>query len=127
MSILNTSPGMLFPFTSRAVTTIEDCEAPSWLMLSGVAVRANDNASSEGPASSGTFVSETEQAELTTASTAPRISRRAIRLAIGLKVPKICEIDLNRPGGADGVADEILSVERDVGERCENRRARNQR
>src|SRR5229473_4039743 len=120
MSSLNTCPEMYFPFTSRAVTIIEDCDAPSWLMLSGVAVRANDSASSDGPVSPGTFVSEMLQAELTRASTAPRIDRRAIRLAIGLKVPKIAEVDLNRPGGTDGVADEIPTVERDVREGREN-------
>src|SRR5713101_9499334 len=127
MSIRNASPGMLFAFASRAVTVIDDCDAPSWLMLSGVAVRANDSASSDGPVSDGIFVSETLQAELARASTAPRINRRAIGLAIGLKVPKIAEVDLNRPGGTDGVADMILTVERDVRDGRKNRRARDQR
>ena len=36
-------------FASLATTWIDDCEAPSWLMLSGVAVMLSDSANSDGP------------------------------------------------------------------------------
>jgi hypothetical protein len=44
------------PFSSRTVTTTTDCDAPSWLMLSGVAESNIDVAKPDGPVSDGAVV-----------------------------------------------------------------------
>ena len=41
------------PSGPMAVTLIDDCDPPSWLMLSGVAVSVRFNADVEGPVSAG--------------------------------------------------------------------------
>jgi hypothetical protein len=44
------------PFSLRTVTTMLDCDAPSWLMLSGVAVTVTDVAKPDGPVGVGAVV-----------------------------------------------------------------------
>ncbi len=56
MSRRNVTPDFGRPLASNALTTTEDCEPPSWLIASGVAVILNDCANSEGPDSSGVSV-----------------------------------------------------------------------
>src|SRR3954462_3213831 len=49
MSTRTEQPTSGAPDASRVVTTIDDCEPPSWLMLSGVADTLIDVAASDGP------------------------------------------------------------------------------
>src|SRR5438067_13376457 len=53
VSTRNGSADMPLPVGPIAVTLIDDCDPPSWLMLSGFAVTSSDNASPDGPPSGG--------------------------------------------------------------------------
>ena len=50
------SPRIGLALESRTNTVMEDCDAPSWLMLSGIAVGTTDIASSDGPDRAGASV-----------------------------------------------------------------------
>jgi hypothetical protein len=53
MSMRSGKPDTGLPSGPIAVTFTDDCDAPSWLMLSGTALTCNDNARPDGPDSGG--------------------------------------------------------------------------
>src|SRR5262245_2705709 len=120
-----------FPNASNADSTIRDCDAPSWVIVSGLAVIPNDNPISDGPVRGGTSVEFTTHAAVARASPTPSVASFASGLAIALEVPKVSEIDLNRTGDGNCIANAVLSEDRDLangvddgdvaGQACERR------
>src|SRR5580765_280410 len=121
MSRRKTLLGTPLPFTSLAESVITDCELPFCVMVSGCAASENDSASSDGPVNPGVSVEETVHAVPSSAiDTARNFNGLVIRVAMSLEVPKVPEVDLNRPRDADFVADAIRPVERDIRDRRED-------
>src|SRR5262245_21508574 len=100
-----------FPNASNADSTIRDCDAPSWVIVSGLAVSPNDNPISDGPVRGGTSVEFTTHAAVARASPTPSVASFASGLTIGLEIPKVSEIDLNRTGDGNGIANAVVPVE----------------
>ena len=71
-------------FSSRAKISITDCDAPSSVTVSGVAVTATESASSDGPISGGASTSFTVQPAPARAAAERRTVIRAIRRMVML-------------------------------------------
>src|SRR5262245_34386328 len=110
-----------FPNASNADSTIRDCDAPSWVIVSGLAVSPNDNAISDGPVRGGTSVEFTTHAAEARASPTPSVASFASGLAIALEVPKVSEIDLNRSSDGDRIPHAVLPEECDLADGVDDR------
>src|SRR4029453_17907062 len=53
MSMRSDNPAMPLPSGPLAVTRMDDCDPPSWLMASGLATTLSESAKSDGPDSVG--------------------------------------------------------------------------
>src|SRR5437773_9979792 len=101
---------MPLPFGSRTVITMEDCEPPSWLMLSGVARMDIDCASSDGPISGGAsgFPSVQAAQSASVAAAAPRMPDTLLMVAL---CPEGSEFDGDRTGHTHVVSEAIPAIE----------------
>src|SRR5450756_3185750 len=126
---------MALPLGSRATTITCDCEAPSWVMVSGVAAIVIERASSDGPDNGGAVVFLVEQAAAAATVSRSVSVRHALTicpapcaLALSKMATKPCwrrpsgrvgpvgEVDADRPAHRDGVAGLVVPVERDLRE-----------
>src|SRR5438445_13043717 len=107
------SPEMPLPFGSRTVITMEDCEPPSWLMLSGVARMDIDCASSDGPISGGAsgFPSVQAAQSASVAATAPRMPETLPMVTLS---PEVSEFDGDRTRHTHVVSDAVPAIESHV-------------
>src|SRR4051794_35215543 len=94
MSMRSASPGMPLPLTSNAFTAMADCDAPSLLMLSGVAVTRSDWANSDGPESGGVVCWLVVHAALSRSVAAVNV-RNSFPMVMSVGIPEVAEIDLH--------------------------------
>src|SRR5216110_2684223 len=120
MSTRTGSPAIAFPVGPIAVTLIDDCDPPSWLMLSGIAATVTDRASPDGPVSDGPSLVWTVQPTSVSVAIAAMTFEKAL---IGLEIPEVSEINLNLAGDACGVAGLVMAIERNARDRREDLRA----
>src|SRR5690242_20631867 len=115
MSMRSVTPDFGCPAASRTRATIDACDAPSRVSVSGVALSATDVERSDGPDTGGGCVWCTVQAP--SASARPRGAAKRAMVAMALLVPEVAELDHHRPGHGDIVAHLVPAVEGDVGDR----------
>src|SRR3954465_13033659 len=108
------SPATGFPSGPIAVILTDDCEPPSWLMLSGMALTLRLNARPEGPVSGGASVFLTVHPAVAKSTPAmpPIIARRVNVNAMALwESLEVAEVDLRPSHDTDGIAGTIQTVE----------------
>src|SRR3954451_18742956 len=122
MSIRIGTPVFPRPSGPIAVTLIDDCDPPSWLMLSGIALSVSVSASPDGPVSGGGVESLTVQPAAARSASATAARRKNVDDMV-LLIPEVSELDLNLSGRLHLVAGAIDPVERHLREDRQDVRA----
>src|SRR6185295_15476360 len=123
MSRRSASPETGLPSGPIAVTLTDDCEPPSWLMASGMALTVSESARPDGPLSGGASVLLTVQPAVAIRASATAARRMYVKDMV-LLIPKIAELDRDLPSRLDGVPDAIDTVEGQGGDHRHDVRAR---
>src|SRR5471032_295338 len=126
MSTRSGSAGRPLPSGPIAVTLIEDCDPPSWLMLSGIAFSVTVSARPEGPLSAGGVVLLTVQLVVAASRANATAARRIYVNDMALEIPNITELNLQLSHHADRVSRAVRPVERHLGNCRDEVRARAQ-
>src|SRR5258708_512333 len=117
------TPAGPLPSGPIAVTLTDDCDPPSWLMASGIALTFSVSARPDGPVSGGGSVFLTVQPAAARRASATA-ARRMYVDGMALEVPKITEIDRNLSRDLNLVADAVDAVEGDLRDRRDDVRTR---